>query len=131
MIVFLFVYMTCPRIGTICRKADCSPSVASYHRLIFDFIIQPLFIHWRVAWMENTEVDIIGITFWNKKRKKTWYAKLEDKSRHNSEQGVLVEKTVLCKIVEAVATKRRQGPIHLWGELARKKTKLDLPPECL
>ena len=57
MIVFLFVYHTSPRIRTICRKADCSPSVASYHRLVFDFIIQPLFIHWRVAWMENTEVE--------------------------------------------------------------------------
>ena len=57
MIVFLFVYHTCPRIRTICRKADCSPRVASYHRLVFDFIVQPLFIHWRVAWMENTEVD--------------------------------------------------------------------------
>merc|ERR1712156_239671 len=36
---------TCPRIRTICRKADCSPRVASYHRLVFDFIVQPLFIH--------------------------------------------------------------------------------------
>ena len=43
--------------------ADCAPRVAAHHWVVLDHAVQPLLIHWGIAWAESSSAEIVYIVW--------------------------------------------------------------------
>ena len=106
-------------------ESHCTSYIASNHWVVFDLIVQPLFILSRASCAYNstliTATSSQKITssliylhpIYTVKLVSTWYTKLENKTGNNPEEGALVIETILDQSKEPIRAQRCQRPSHL------------------